>query len=645
MEIDSMMKETRVFMPSKEFSSKAHIKSLEEYNNLYKESIEDPEEFWAKQAEIIEWSKRWEKVHSNHEDFHEWFLGGKLNACYNCLDRHLEKRGDKTALIVEYYDGTVKKYTYKELHSEVCKFANVLKKNGIKKGDRIAVYLQMVPELAISMLACARIGAIHSVVFGGFSPESLKDRIQDAEAKILVTMEEAFIRGKPIPVKAEVDKIIGECPSIEKVIVVKRNEGKIQMQEGRDIWWHEEIGNASEECPCEEMSSEEILFILYTSGTTGKPKGVVHTTGGYMVYVTLTTKLVFDLHEDDVYWCTADCGWITGHSYIVYGPLSNGATTIMLEGNALYPDPARSWDMVEKHKITIYYTAPTLIRSLMREGDEWTKKHDISTLRLLGSVGEPINPEAWMWYYTKIGKEKCPVVDTWWQTETGGIMITPLPGATPLKPGSATYPFFGIAPEVLKEDGSEAQPGEGGNLVITKPWPSMIRTVWKNPDRYEKTYFGKYKGKYLTGDGARKDDEEYFWVLGRIDDVVKVSGHRIGTAEVESALVSHPDVAEAAVAPFPHDIKGQAIYAFVTLKENVKGSAELVEALRKHVAHKMGPIAKPDKIQFTEQLPKTRSGKIMRRILKAIASGEEDVGNITTLANPEAVEEIRKNRL
>lgn len=648
--ITSMSHEKRKIPPPKEFSKKAYIKSEEEYKKLYEESIKDPEKFWAEKAQQLHWFKEWNTIftYDKKNIKFTWFKGGKINVCYNCLDRNLEKRGDKVAIIWQGEpEDDVKKYTYKELHKEVCRFANVLKKKGIKKGDRIAIYLPMIPELAIAMLACTRIGAIHSIVFGGFSAESLKDRILDSKCKMLITSDGSLRAGKTIDLKKNADLAVSECDCIKYIIVVKRTNNKVNMKEGRDSWWHDEI-NASDikdVCEAEQMDAEDPLFILYTSGTTGKPKGVLHTTGGYLLYVTQTFKYIFDYHPKDIYWCTADIGWITGHSYIIYGPLANAATSLMFEGVPTYPDNDRFWQVVEKFEVTIFYTAPTAIRAIARFGEEPVNKHNLSSLRLLGTVGEPINPEAWIWYYKNIGKEKCPIVDTWWQTETGGILITPLPGAMTLKPSSANKPFFGIEPAVLREDGTEADINEGGYLAIKKPWPGLMRTVYGDHQRFVETYWKRFPGLYFTGDGARKDENGDYWLMGRIDDVINISGHRIGTAEVESALVSHKKVAEAAVVPMPHEIKGQALYAFVTLKTGVEKSQELVEELRQHVAKEIGPIAKPDKIQFADALPKTRSGKIMRRILKVIAAGGTDVGNTTTLADPSVVEHLLKERV
>ncbi len=646
--IDSMMKETRTFAPPADFSKNAYIKNMKEYKKIYDASIKDPEKFWSEKAEQLHWFKKWDKVHSWDPKKLEckWFEGGKLNAAYNCLDRHLEERPDKMAIIWESDDGKTKTFTFKQLHEEVCKFANILKSKGVKKGDRVAFYLQMVPELAIGMLACARIGAIHSIVFGGFSAESLRDRIHDSGCSLLVTSDGGFRGGKLLEQKKNADTALEDAPTIKSVLVVKRTAHDVPMVSGRDFWLHELMETASLDCPAEEMDAEDPLFILYTSGTTGKPKGVLHTTGGYMTYTYQTFKWIFDYHEKDVFWCTADIGWITGHSYIIYGPLANGATTIMFEGVPFYPEPDRFWEIVEKHKVSIFYTAPTAVRAIAKQGDDWVDKHKMPTLRLLGSVGEPINPDAWMWYYEHVGKKRCPIVDTWWQTETGGVLITPLPGAMTLKPGSACLPFPGIDAEVVTEDGKRAEPNQGGYLVIKKPWPSMLRTVYGDHKRFKETYFSKFPGGiYFTSDAARVDEDGFYWLMGRVDDVVNISGHRIGTAEVESALVSHPAVAESAIVPFPHEVKGQALYAFVILKTGNEPSDALLKELRDHVGEEIGHIAKPDKIQFADSLPKTRSGKIMRRILKKIAAGEEDLGNLTTLANPEEVEKLKKERV
>lgn len=650
--ITSVSLENRVFPVPDRVRQKAYIKSREEYEKLWKKSIEDPEGFWSEKAlEVVEFFKKWDKVLDYTFDDPiriEWFKGAKLNVSYNCLDKHLKtERKNKRAIVwVGEPEGEERVFTYEQLHKEVCKFANVLKKLGIKKGDRVCIYLPMIPELPIAMLACARIGAIHSIVFGGFSADSLKDRILDSKARILITSDGSFRSGKNIPLKKNADAAVKETPTIEKMIVVKRTGIDVEMKEGRDIWWHDLMKDASEDCPPEEMDAEDPLFILYTSGSTGKPKGVLHTTAGYNVYVALTFKYIFDYHDDDIFWCTADIGWVTGHSYIVYGPLTVGATSLMFEGVPSYPKPDRFWEIVEKYKVTIFYTAPTAIRAIAREGNEWPAKHDLSSLRILGTVGEPINPEAWIWYYEQIGKSRCPIVDTWWQTETGGILITPLPGAIDLKPGSATVPFFGVDPVVLREDGTPADVNEGGYLAIRKPWPGMMRTVYGQHQRFKETYFSQFPGLYFTGDGARKDEDGYFWLMGRVDDVINVSGHRMGTAEIESALVSHPKVAEAAVVGMPHDIKGQGIYAFVTLKAGVEKSDELKKELVAHVRKEIGPIATPDVIQFADALPKTRSGKIMRRILRKIAANDvEQLGDTTTLADPTVVDVLVKGRV
>jgi acetyl-CoA synthetase len=648
--ITSMMEEKRVFRPSKEVRKNAYIKSLAEYRRIYQKSIKDPEGFWGELAEQLDWYKKWDKVLV--EDFkeakHEWFIGGKLNVSYNCLDRHLKTwRKNKAALVWEGDTGESKTLTYQELHYQVCRFANVLKKHGVRKGDRVAIYLPMILELPIAMLACARIGAIHSVVFGGFSAEALRDRILDCGAKMLICADGYYRGGRIIRSKDNPDVALKECPRVKDVIVVRRANIGVNMQRGRDYWWHEEMTaeDIKPYCKPAVMDAEDPLFILYTSGSTGKPKGVLHTQAGYLLYCYQTFKWIFDVREEDTYWCTADIGWVTGHSYIVYGPLAFGATSLVFEGVPTYPHPDRFWNVVEKYRVNIFYTAPTALRAIMREGDEWPAKHDLSSLRVLGSVGEPINPEAWMWYYNVIGKGKCPVVDTWWQTETGGILITPLPGATPLKPGSATFPFPGVRPAVLREDGSVAGVNEGGYLVIEKPWPGLMRRVYGEPKRFKNTYFVQFPGVYTTGDGARADNDGYYWLMGRIDDVINVSGHRIGTAEVESALVSYDSVAEAAVVGMPHEIKGQGIYAFVTLKAGVRESDALKKELVAHVRQEIGPIASPDKIQFADGLPKTRSGKIMRRILTKIAAGEvRDLGDTSTLADPTVVDTLVKGR-
>ena len=651
--IEVLSAEKRTFPPSPEFSRKAFIKSMEEYEKIYKRSVEDPEGFWSEMAEKqLTWFKKWDKVleWSFEKPEIKWFIGGKLNASYNCLDRFINTPvRNKAALIWEADDGSYKTYTYQQLYYEVNRFANVLKKQGVKKGDRVTIYLPMIPELAISMLACARIGAIHSVVFGGFSANALRDRIQDCKPTLVITSDRGVRGGRQVPLKANCDVALQECPTVEKVIVVKRTDG-IDMEPNRDLWWHEEMNAADIEnyCKPEEMDAEDPLFILYTSGSTGKPKGVLHTTGGYMLYTNLTFKWIFDYHEEDVHFCTADIGWVTGHSYIVYGPLSSGATSLMFEGIPSYPNPGRFWDICDKHRVNIFYTAPTAIRALMREGEKWVTKHDLSSLRLLGSVGEPINPEAWMWYNVHVGKSKLPIVDTWWQTETGGILITPLPGAMTLKPGSANRPFPGVVPAILKEDGSPAGPNECGYLVILKPWPGMIRGTYGDPGnkRIKEIYFSRFAGAYLTGDGARCDEDGDYWLTGRIDDVINISGHRLGTAEVESALVSHEAVAEAAVVGFPHDIKGEGIYVYVTLKGGQQPSEELKKILVGHVRAVIGPIAGPDKLQFVSGLPKTRSGKIMRRVLRKIATGNmEDLGDTSTLADPSVVADLIKGRL
>ncbi len=643
--------EGKVFSVPEEWKKMAYIDGIDKYREIWRRSLEKPEEFWAEKAdEYISWFKKWNKVCEYDWDKspeHKWFTDGKLNACYNCIDRHLDKRGDKTAIIFEGNDPSDSRtYTYKQLYEEVCKFANALKAKGIKKGDRVSIYLPMIPELAISMLACARIGAIHSIVFGGFSADSLRDRIQDCEAKALISCDGAFRGAKAVPTKQNADNALKDCPTVETNIVVKRANVDVEWNDDLDTWYHEEMEKVDSDCPPEEMDAEDPLFILYTSGSTGKPKGVLHTTAGYLLYVSLTHKLVFDYHEDDVFWCTADIGWVTGHSYIVYGPLSNGATTIIFEGVPTYPDPGRFWQVVEKYKVNIFYTAPTAIRAIAKEGNQWVQKYDLSSLKLLGTVGEPINPEAWLWYYNVVGNGRCPIVDTWWQTETGGVLITPLPGAIDIKPGSATLPFFGVEPCIVDDDGKELQGACQGALTMKRPWPGLMRTVYGDPERFKETYFVQFPGKYFAGDGAQRDEDGYYWITGRIDDVINVSGHRMGTAEVESALVSHSKVAEAAVVGYQHEIKGQSIYAFVTLNSGVEKSEELKKELAKHVRNQIGPIATPEKIQWAEGLPKTRSGKIMRRILKKIASGAiKEIGDTTTLADPSVVEKLIAERI
>ena len=643
--IVSMLQEERKFPPAKEFSEKAHIKSLKDYQKMWKRSVEDPEGFWAEQAENLEWMQKWDTVRSGDLPDVKWFEGGKLNVSVNCLDRHVNSwKKNKAALIWEGEPGEHKVYTYHHLWREVGKFANVLKEFGVEKGDRVIIYLPMIPELPIAMLACARIGAVHSIVFGGFSAEALKDRIKDCEPVLVITADGSYRRGRKIPLKTNADAAVEGNPSVQNMIVVNRTNLDIMARGHRDHWWDDVMDRMPWKCDPTPMDAEDPLFILYTSGTTGKPKGILHTTAGYLLYTMLTSKYVFDLRDEDTYWCTADIGWVTGHSYIVYGPLATGATSVMFEGVPNYPRPDRFWDIVEKYHVNIFYTAPTAIRAMMRDGDEWPRRRDLSSLRLLGSVGEPINPGAWTWYHEVIGGGRCPIVDTWWQTETGGILITPLPGAMTLKPGSAIKPFFGIDPVILRDDGTEADVNEGGFLAMRQPWPAMARTIYGDPDRFREVYFSRFPGMYFTGDGARIDEDGDYWLMGRVDDVINVSGHRIGTMEVESALVSHHLVTEAAVVPMPHAIKGQGLYAYVTLKGGEHGDDKLVVDLRKHVSKEIGPIAKPDVIQFTDALPKTRSGKIMRRILKVLASGGTDVGNTMTLADPAVVDTLMKER-
>jgi len=654
---DAKVQLKEVYPVPEKVQKTAYINSMDMYKKLWERSIKDPDGFWSEIAtEYVEWFKKWDKVEEYNFDikkgpiYLKYFQGGKLNVSYNCLDKHLKTRANKVAIQWEGNEpGEDRALTYKQMHEEVCKFANVLKAQGVKKGDRVQIYLPMIPELAISMLACTRIGAIHSIVFGGFSSDSLRDRIEDSKSKLLITCDGTYRGAKAIPQKDNADAAIKGFDFVEKMIVVKRVGDKIKCNwdPKRDVWYEEEMAKASPVCEPEWMDAEDPLFILYTSGSTGKPKGVLHTTGGYLVFGAYTHKIIFDYHEDDIYWCTADVGWVTGHTYIVYGPLCNGATSIMFEGVPNYPDISRFWKTVEKYKVTIFYTAPTAIRAIAKEGDDWVKKADISTLRILGTVGEPINPEAWNWYYNVIGRGECPIVDTWWQTETGGILITPLPGAVPIKPGMATTPFMGVWPALVNDEGKEIdETVASGALVIKKPWPGLMRGVYGDPKRFQETYFEQFPGYYTAGDGARRDKDGYYQITGRIDDVINVSGHRMGTAEVESALVAHPKVAEAAVVGYPHELKGQSIYAYVTLKSGVQKSDELKKELVAHVRTLIGPIATPEKIQWADGLPKTRSGKIMRRILKKVAAGEiNDLGDTTTLADPSVVDDIVKNRV
>ncbi|MBX3279386.1 MAG: acetate--CoA ligase [Acidobacteria bacterium] len=643
-DINSLLREDRVFKPSDAFCRNAHIKSREEYDRIYQRSLEDPEGFWAEIARELHWFKPWDKVLEWNEPFAKWFVGGEINISYNCLDRHLSGwRKNKAAIIWEGEPGDVRTLTYQQLHSEVCRFANVLKSLGVAKGDRVAIYMPMIPELPVAMLACARIGATHSIIFGGFSAEALKDRINDAQAKAVITADGGFRRGTVVELKQAVDRAITDCPTIEQVVVVRRTGTEVHMEVGRDHWYHELMQNASDRCEAEPLDSEHPLYILYTSGTTGKPKGIVHTTGGYAVQTYITSKWIFDLRDDDTYWCTADIGWVTGHSYIVYGPLANGASVVMYEGAPNTPDFGRFWSIVERHRVNILYTAPTAIRTFVKWGEQWPLKYDLSSLRLLGTVGEPINPEAWMWYYKVIGKSRCPIVDTWWQTETGAIMLSPIPGAVSTKPGSATLPFPGIAPDIQTRQGESVAANQGGFLVITRPWPSMLRTIYGDPERYQKQYWSDIPGNYFTGDGARRDSDGYFWLMGRVDDVINVSGHRLGTMEIESALVSHPSVAEAAVVGRPDELKGQAISAFVTLESGQSPTPQLKEELRRHVQQEIGAMAKPDDIRFSDALPKTRSGKIMRRLLRDIASGATTVGDTTTLEDYSVLARLRED--
>ncbi len=641
--ITSLSREKRIFKPMPEFSKKAYIKSMAQYKKMYAESVKSPEKFWAKIAGELHWFKKWKKVLKWKVPHSEWFVGGQINMSYNCLDRHLTTwRRNKAAILWEGEDGKSITLTYQQLHTEVCKFANVLKRIGIKKGDRVCIYLPMIPEIAIAMLACTRIGAVHSIVFGGFSAAALVDRITDAQANLVITADGGRRKGSIVDLKANVDEAVASCPGVKNVIVVKHAGNEVVMHAGHDHWYHEWMNFADDECPAENLDAEHPLYILYTSGTTGKPKGILHTTGGYSVMTYITTKYIFDIKDDDIFWCTADAGWVTGHSYVVYGPLQNSATTLMYEGTPNFPEPDRFWQIIDDYKVNILYTAPTAIRAFIKWGEEWPRKHKLTSLRLLGTVGEPINPEAWMWYYKVIGKGKCPIVDTWWQTETGAIMITPLPGATPTKPGTATLPFFGVQPEVVSKEGKVCKPNEGGYLIIKNPWPAMLRTIYGDDERYRKQYWSEYRGYYFTGDGARKDKDGYFWIMGRVDDVINVSGHRIGTAEVESALVAHPKVAESAVVGKPDDLKGSAICAFVTLESKYTADEELKGELKEWVVKQIGALARPDEIKFTEALPKTRSGKIMRRLLREIATQGSVTGDTTTLEDFSVLENLRE---
>jgi len=640
--------ENEIFPVSPEMARTSHCDDAA-YQEMYARSIDDPDGFWAEQAESLEWMQRWTKVKDSRfgtDAQIRWFEGGKINVSVNCIDRHLETRGDQTAILWEGDDPeNSKSITYRELHREVCRMANVLKAQGVKKGDRVTIYMPMIPEVAYAMLACTRIGAIHSVVFGGFSPDSLANRIHDCDSNCVITADEGVRGGRSVPLKVNIDQALTRSPSVKSVIVVRRTGGVIEWTDGRDVWYHEEAAKVADDCPAEEMDAEDPLFVLYTSGSTGKPRGVMHTTGGYLLYASLTHKYVFDYHGGDIYWCTADVGWVTGHSYIVYGPLANGATTLMFEGVPNYPDSSRFWQVVDKHQVNIFYTAPTAIRALMREGEGPVTKTSRASLRILGTVGEPINPEAWVWYNEVIGEKRCPIVDTWWQTETGGILITPLPGATALKPGSATRPFFGVKPLIVDSNGNELDGACSGLLCIGDSWPGMMRTIYGDHERFISTYLVQYPGHYFTGDGARRDEDGYYWITGRVDDVINVSGHRMGTAEVESALVSHGAVSEAAVVGFPHEIKGQGIYAYVTLILGHEPSEELRKELVQWVRKEIGAIASPDLIQWAPSLPKTRSGKIMRRILRKIAANEQDeLGDTSTLADPAVVSELVENR-
>jgi acetyl-CoA synthetase len=641
--LDSSLRENRVFPPPPEFAAKAHIKSLEEYEALYRRSIQDPEAFWGEIASELHWFTPWTRVLDWQLPWAKWFVGGKINLCYNCVDRHaLGANKNKVAILWEGEPGETRKLTFGELHLQVQKFANVLKGLGVRKGDRVAVYMGMTPELAIALLACARIGAVHSVIFGGFAANALVDRINDASCVAVITQDGSYRRGQEVRLKAIVDEALANCPTVKNVVVYRRTASPVNMKQGRDQWWQELAEKAPAACPAEPLDSEDPLYILYTSGTTGKPKGLVHTTGGYSVQTYLTSKLIFDLKPDDVYWCTADVGWVTGHSYVVYGILQNGVTTVMYEGAPNYPESDRLWKIVDDHKVTVFYTAPTAIRACIKWGDQYPLKHSLASLRLLGTVGEPINPQAWIWYREMIGKGRCPIVDTWWQTETGAIMLAPMPGAVPTKPGSATRPFFGIDPAIVNREGETVPPGSGGLLVIRKPWPSMARTIFNDPDRYAQQYWSEIPGSYFTGDGARVDHDGDYWLMGRVDDVINVSGHRLGTMEVESALVAHPKVAEAAVVGRPDELKGQAIAAFVSLESSHSPSPQLKQELREWVAKEIGSLARPDDIRFTQALPKTRSGKIMRRLLRELATSGDIKGDTTTLEDFSVVAQLRE---
>jgi acetyl-CoA synthetase len=645
--VESLLRENRVFAPPAEFAAKARVGSVEEYEAMYRRSVEEPEAFWAEAASELEWFAPWEKVLEGEMGSARWFVGGKLNLSHNCVDRHaLGARREKTALLWEGEPGEVRRISYGELHELVQRFANVLKGLGVQRGDRVAIYMGMGPELAVAMLACARIGAVHSVIFGGFAAQAIVDRVNDSQCVLVLTQDVSYRRGVEVGLKAIVDEAIDRCPTVRNVVVYQRagkGSKSAGMKEGRDLWWHYLMAAAEDECAAEWMDAEDLLYILYTSGTTGKPKGLVHTTGGYAVQSYLTSKYVFDLREDDVYWCTADCGWVTGHSYVVYGPLLNGATVLMYEGAPNFPANDRFWKIIDDHKVTIFYTAPTAIRAFIKWGDEWVRRHSLESLRLLGTVGEPINPEAWMWYHREIGKERCPIVDTFWQTETGAIIIAPVPGAVATKPGSATRPFFGIVPEVVTKEGGPVAAGQGGLLVVRRPWPSMARTIWGDAARYQEAYFSEIPGSYVTGDGARCDADGYYWLMGRVDDVINVSGHRLGTMEIESALVAHPKVAEAAVVGRPDEMKGQAIAAFVTLDEGYAPSEELRQELRQWVAKEIGALARPDNLRFTQTLPKTRSGKIMRRLLRELATTGEVRGDTTTLEDFGVLARLRES--